>query len=182
MQKVLVIGCPGGGKSTLPGRCGIAPGCLCTTWTGSGIGRMGPTAPGRRLMHNWNVSYTNHGGSSTETISAPWRCVWSTVTRCSCWTTRYRSVWPGRKLESVRSGRIYPGWSKGLIRSSGSGSRIFPMISCPGSMNCWSSTGMTGPSLYSIPGKRQTTGCATGLSPWKGSKFLPFQNHKERPL
>ena len=43
----------------------------------------------------------------------------------------------GAKSRIGKSGKIYPGWKRNLMRNSGSGSWTFPKTSCRRFMSCW---------------------------------------------
>ena len=140
MKRILVIGCPGAGKSTfaraLRDRTGLPLWYLDQIWH-SGVMR----------------------GSSTATTFAPWSSGCGQRIPSFCWITPPGSVWKGRVPASVQSGRTCPGWKRSLIPSSASGSRISAGTSSRRSTACWSSMAKGGKCMFSTAGPKQMTGC-----------------------
>lgn len=124
MEKILVIGSPGAGKSTfarkLRDETGISLYYLDLLWhrpDRTNAAREEFDARLRRFLKRT-------GGLSTGTIFAPLRRACGHAIRCFFWIIRWKSAWQEQKNASGKSGRICRGLRRSLMRSSDSGSLI----------------------------------------------------------
>lgn len=135
MKKILVIGCPGSGKSTFARRLRDRTGL--------------PLYPLDLLWRSPKYSEKT-AGSSTATSAGRWNGDWRNATRYFFSICRLRTALRAWKRASVRSAKICRGSRRSSTRNSASLSRIFPRPGFPTSMRCWKSTGIKR-SPYFIP-------------------------------
>ena len=159
MKRILVIGCPGAGKSTfaraLRDRTGLPLWYLDQIWhrpdrttvsRAEFDARLTGLLRGDAWIIDGNYLRTLEPGCGQRIPSF-------------CWTTPPGSVWKGRVPASVQSGRTCPGWRRSSIPSSASGSRISAGTSSRRSAACWSSMAKGGKCMFSTAGPKQMTGC-----------------------
>ncbi len=140
MKRVMVIGCPGAGKSTfsrkLQEKTGLPLYYLDMIWhrpDRTNVSReefderLGEITRRDQWILDGNYLRTMkvrlEASDTVFLLDYPWRCVW-------------KGLFPA----SGKGGGICPGWKRSWIRNSVSGSWIFRKIRCRRSVGCWNST------------------------------------------
>ena len=157
-SRIIVIGCPGAGKSTfarkLRDKTGLPLYYLDMLYH----------KPDRLRSRAGNLTNSSRlfcvpmNGSLTGTIRGPCRCVLRPVRMFSFWICLRRSVCGAPSPESVRRAKTCRGSNRNSIPGFGSISWIFGRIRSRGSMNWCAGTGIPDGSPSSAPGRKRTGG------------------------
>ena len=153
MKRILVIGCPGAGKSTfaraLRDRTGLPLWYLDQIWHRPDRATISRAEFDARLTGLLRGDAWIIDGNYLRTLELRLRAA----------DTVFLLDWRGRVPASVQSGRTCPGWRRSSIPSSASGSRISAGTSSRRSAACWSSMAKGGKYMFSTAGPKQMTGC-----------------------
>ena len=148
MEKALIIGCPGAGKSrfarALHQVSGLPLYHLDLIWHLPDRTHLSRQA----FDESWGRFYKRNSGSSTGTTCAPLSVGWPPVIPSFCWIFPSSSALQVRHPASAKSGRTCRGWRPSLMRSFAGGSWILNKIRCPRSAGCSSVTAPVAGLLY----------------------------------